>query len=176
MTGSYALNWVNQQLSNLQEVANQLNTTPAKAADKLSQFLHDSKQQEKALARLETKLAAKSGNDLLAEVETINGVNILVKQLENMDSQALRVTLDQLKAKLDNAVILLFTVIQDKINVVAGISKSLLGNMPTAPELVKQLCGKGGGREDMAQGGGCVPEDLRQKVAQIKAIIAEHAN
>jgi alanyl-tRNA synthetase len=176
VTGAYALNWVNQQLEHLDEVAAKLKTNTVNVSEKLSQFLHDIKQQEKELARLNAKLVAKSGADLLNEVKNINGVNLLVKQLDNMDNQTLRTTLDQLKSSLDNAVIVLIATSQDKMNVVAGVSKSLLGRVPTAAMLVKHLCGKGGGREDMAQGGGRVPEDLDQKISQIQTMIAEHAS
>lgn len=176
ITGAYALTWVNQQLDHLDEVAAKLKTNTVNVSEKLSQFLHDIKQQEKELARLNAKLVAKSGADLLNEVKNINGVNLLVKQLDNMDNQTLRTTLDQLKSSLDNAVIVLIATSQDKMNVVAGVSKSLLGRVPTAAMLVKHLCGKGGGREDMAQGGGRVPEDLDQKISQIQTMIAEHAS
>lgn len=176
VTGAYALNWVNQQLDHLDEVAAKLKTNTVNVSEKLSQFLHDIKQQEKELARLNAKLVAKSGADLLNEVKNINGVNLLVKQLDNLDNQTLRTTLDQLKSSLDNAVIVLIATSQDKMNVVAGVSKSLLGRVPTAAMLVKHLCGKGGGREDMAQGGGRVPEDLDQKISQIQTMIAEHAS
>ncbi|WP_028388434.1 alanine--tRNA ligase [Legionella fairfieldensis] len=176
VTGAYALDWVNQQLDRLDEVAVKLKTTPATVIDKLSQFLHETKQREKELTRLSTKLAKQSGHDLLAEVQKIKRVNLLVKQLDNMDGQALRTMLDQLKSRLENAVIILFAIEQDKINVVAGVSKSLLGRVPTAATLVKHLCGKGGGREDMAQGGGRVPDDLKEKISQIQTMIAEHAD
>lgn len=175
MTGAHALQWVNQQLGILDEVAGKLKTGPASLSEKLSQFLHETKQQEKELTKLTAKLAAKSGNDLLAEVETINNVNLLVKQLDGMDSQALRTTLDQLKSSLDNAVILLFAIDQEKMNVVAGVSKGLLGRVPSAGMLVKHLCGKGGGRDDMAQGGGRVPDDLDEKIVQLRVMIIEHA-
>jgi alanyl-tRNA synthetase len=175
VTGAFALNWINQQLESLDEVAAKLKATSATVSDKLSQFLHDAKQQEKELARVNAKLAAKSGADLLSEVQKINDMNVLIKQLGSVDSQALRTTLDQLKSSMDNAVIVLIATEQDKMNVVAGISKSLLGRVPSAAMLVKHLCGKGGGREDMAQGGGRVPDDLDEKISQIQAMIAEHA-
>ncbi|WP_347252495.1 DHHA1 domain-containing protein, partial [Legionella sp.] len=175
VTGAYALSWVNQQLEVLEEIAVKLKTNPVSVPEKLSQFLHEVKQQEKELARLNAKIASISGADLLAEVQTVQGVNLLVKQLDNMDNQTLRTTLDQLKSSLDNAVIVLIATSEEKMNVVAGVSKSLLGLVPTAATLVKHLCGKGGGREDMAQGGGRVPEDLDQRISQIRAMIAEHA-
>lgn len=174
VTGAYAQAWINEQLGILDEVAQKLKTTPANVSDKLSQFLHDAKQQEKELTRLQAKLAAKSGTDLLSQVQAVNDVNLLVKQLDGMDSQALRTTLDQLKSSLDQAVIVLFAIEQEKMNVVAGVSKNILGRVPTAAMLVKHLCGKGGGRDDMAQGGGRVPDDLEEKIAQIKTMIVEH--
>ncbi|STX37895.1 alanine--tRNA ligase [Legionella feeleii] len=174
VTGAYAQAWINEQLGILDEVAQKLKTTPANVSDKLSQFLHGAKQQEKELTRLQAKLAAKSGTDLLSQVQAVNDVNLLVKQLDGMDSQALRTTLDQLKSSLDQAVIVLFAIEQEKMNVVAGVSKNILGRVPTAAMLVKHLCGKGGGRDDMAQGGGRVPDDLEEKIAQIKTMIVEH--
>ncbi|HHF7344939.1 TPA: alanine--tRNA ligase [Legionella feeleii] len=174
VTGAYAQAWINEQLGILDEVAQKLKTSPANVSDKLSQFLHDAKQQEKELTRLQAKLAAKSGTDLLSQVQAVNDVNLLVKQLDGMDSQALRTTLDQLKSSLDQAVIVLFAIEQEKMNVVAGVSKNILGRVPTAAMLVKHLCGKGGGRDDMAQGGGRVPDDLEEKIAQIKTMIVEH--
>lgn len=171
VTGAHAFNWMNQQLDTLDELAKKLKTTPPQVVDKLSQLLVEVRQQEKELTRVQTQLAAKSGDDLLADVLVIKGVNLLMKQLKQADSQALRTTLDQLKSKLENAVIILFSVDQDKMNVVAGISKNLLGKVPNAGALVKLLCGKGGGRDDMAQGGGTVPEDLAAKLEEIKALI-----
>lgn len=171
MTGAYASNWVNQQLTILDELSQKLKTNPLNALDKLSQFMHESKQQEKELARNREKLAVKSGNDLLADVEQVSGVNFLFKQLEAGDGQVLRTTLDQLKSHMENAVIILFTIEQDKMNVVAGVSKNLLGKVPSAAMFVKHLCGKGGGRDDMAQGGGTVPDNLDVKKAEIREML-----
>lgn len=173
MTGGYALNWINSQLDSLDEVAKKLKTTAPQAVEKLTQLLNDTRQQEKELARLQAKLAAKSGDDLLSEAVKVGKVNLLVKKLDNADSQGLRTTLDQLKSKLDNAVILLYAIDQDKMNVVAGISKTLIGQVPSAGLLVKHLCGKGGGRDDMAQGGGLVPADLTAKLAEIKNMVGD---
>ncbi|QRN04339.1 alanine--tRNA ligase [Legionella sp. MW5194] len=173
MTGGYALNWINSQLESLDEVARKLKTTTPQAVEKLSQLLNETRQQEKELTRLQAKLAAKSGDDLLSEAVKIGKVNLLVKKLDNADSQGLRTTLDQLKSKLDNAVILLYAIDQNKMNVVAGISKNLIGQVPSAGLLVKHLCGKGGGRDDMAQGGGLVPDDLTAKLAEIQNMVGD---
>jgi alanyl-tRNA synthetase len=104
-------------------------------------------------------------------VEQINGLNVLVKQVDGMDNQTMRAILDQLKSNLDSAVIVLYSLQDNKLNVIAGLSKNSLGKAPSAAVLVKHLCGKGGGREDMAQGGGPIPADLKEKVKQIRTML-----
>jgi len=173
MTGAYALDWVNQQLTCFADIAAKLRVPTASASDKLTQLLQECKQLEKELARFQAKLAAKSGNDLLGEAEKIGDARLLIKQLETSESQALRSTLDQLKSAMDNAVIVLYTINEDKLNVIAGLSKSLIGRAPSAAALVKHLCGKGGGRDDMAQGGGIVPADLDIKLQEIKTMVTQ---
>lgn len=176
MTGSYALSYINQQQESLENIAHLLKTSISHIPERLSQFLHDYKQQEKELNRLQSKIALQSSQNLASEVQQIGRINLLIKELENTDNQGLRTTLDGLKSKMDNAVIVLFTKDEAKINVVAGISKTLLGQVPAAVELVKHLCGKGGGRDDMAQGGGRVPDDLDNRINQIKTMVIEHAD
>ncbi len=175
VTGSYALEWVNQQLDLLQDVAGKLKTTPTQLTEKLSQLLQETKQQEKELSRLQSKLAAQSSSEMMTDVQTIGNINLLVKKLDSVDGQSLRTMLDQLKSNLENAVIVLYTAELGKMSVVAGVSKSALGKAPTAAELVRHLCGKGGGRDDMAQGGGPIPEDLEQKLAAIPTMVAAAA-
>ncbi|MGQ3892380.1 alanine--tRNA ligase [Legionella sp. CNM-4043-24] len=172
-TGSAALDWLNQQLALLDDVSRQLKTNPDLISEKLSQILHEAKQQEKELQRLQAKMAAKSGNDLIAEAERIGDVNLLIKRLDGTDNQALRLTLDQLKSSMENAVIVLFTVEQQKMNVIAGVSKSIIGRAPSAAALVKLLCGKGGGRDDMAQGGGAVPDDLDARIEAVRQMVKD---
>jgi alanyl-tRNA synthetase len=173
VTGSYALDWVNEQQDLLADISSSLKTTVTNVREKLSQLILASKSQEKEIAKLLGEKAQKSGADLLGEVEKVNGVNLLVKQLDGMDSQTLRTTLDQLKSSLDSAVIVLFAVDGNKMNVIAGVSKNILGKAPTAAMLVRHLCGKGGGRDDMAQGGGEVPADLADKIKQIKIMVQD---
>ena len=171
VTGCYALEWVNQQVHLLDELSGMLKTSVSTLAEKLSQLVQENKRQEKEIAKLQTDLAQKSGSDLLAEVEELNGIKVLIKELNDMDMQHMRTLMDQLKSTLDSAVIVLYVLDQDKMNVIAGVSKSILGKAPSAAQLVRHLCGKGGGRDDMAQGGGPVPSDLQGKIKEIKAMI-----
>ncbi len=171
MTGRHALLWVNQQLNQLSEIAAKLKATPANAIDKLTQYVFDAKQTEKELAQLQQQLTVQSGRALVDEAQKIGEVNLLVKRLDNLDPQGLRAMLDQLKSSMDDFVIVLFAVSDNKLSVVAGVNKSILGTVPNAGAFVRHLCGKGGGRDDMAQGGGDVPVDLEQKIAQIADMV-----
>lgn len=171
VTGSYALAWVNEQQMLLNDLACLLKTNVINLPEKLAQLVQDNKKQEKELVKLLSEKAQKSGADLLSEVQQIKGINLLVKRLDGMDSQIMRTTLDQLKSSLESAVIVLFAVDQNKMNVIAGVSKNILGKAPTAAMLVRHLCGKGGGRDDMAQGGGAVPDDLDGKIKEIRTMI-----
>ncbi|WP_419419020.1 alanine--tRNA ligase [Legionella sp. D16C41] len=170
MTGAYALDWVNQQLYQLNEIAQRFKVNSDKVIDKIDQFFTDYKQQEKEIIKLQAKLAANQGSQLVKEVEKIGEINLLIKQLD-MDNQGLRTTLDQLKGSINNAVIILYAIEGQRINVVAGLSKNLINRVPAATTFVKLLCGKGGGRDDMAQGGGQVPDDLAAKIKEIRATI-----
>ena len=174
VTGRYALQWVQAQQSLLETVSGLVKATPSTLLDKLSQVVQALKLQEKELDRLKQKLAVLSGHALLSEVQVIGDVNLLVKRMDNVDGSGLRTLLDQLKSSLDRAVIVLIGVSEMKMNVVVGVSKNILGKVPTAASLVQHLCGKGGGRDDMAQGGGLLPDDLDRKMAQIVEMIAEY--
>lgn len=174
VTGSHALDWVNNQLDLLNEVALKLKTTPATVAEKVTQLVQEGRKLEKDLAHIQAKLASQSGQAMLSTVKQIGDINFLVKRLEPEEGQSSRVILDQLKSSLNDAVIVLYSIDSGKINVIAGVSKSVLGKVPPAAAYVKQLCGKGGGRDDMAQGGGPVPDDLDEKLAHLSTMIADY--
>ncbi len=173
VTGDYALAWVHEQQNLLGELAALVKTNIASLPEKITQLVSDNKNQEKEIAKLLNEKAQQSGADLANEAENINGMSLIIKELKGVDNQTLRNTLDQLKSRLDSAVIVLFVIDQDKMNVIAGISKNILGKAPAAAVLVKHLCGKGGGRDDMAQGGGVVPEDLESKINEIKEMLRQ---
>lgn len=171
VTGDHAIAWINERQALLDELALTLKTTPNHLTDKIGQLVLENKNLEKEITKLHNEKVQKSGADLLNEVEKINGINLLIKQLNGADSQTLRTTLDQLKSRLESAVIVLFTLDDNKMNVVAGVSKSILDKAPTAATLVRHLCGKGGGRDDMAQGGGIIPSDLNKKIEEIREML-----
>jgi alanyl-tRNA synthetase len=142
---------------------------------RIDQVVSRSRELEKEIERLKQKLASGTGNDLGSQVQEINGVKVLAAQLDGADSKSLRIAMDKLKDKLGSAVILLAAAEGDKISVVAGVTGDLTGRF-NAGELVRhvseQLGGKGGGRADMAQGGGTDLAALPRALADIPAWIA----
>ncbi len=176
VTGFYALQWVTQQMQLLNQVALQLKTTPAELSSKIEHVLDEMKQQERLLTDMKRTQIEQSGQALLQEFRQMGHMNVLVKSFTHMDVAQLRHLFDALKARVHSAVIVLIGIQQDKMHVVAGISQALIGKAPSAAQLVRHLCGKGGGREDMAQGGGLVPVDLTVKIQEILAMLeAYHA-
>lgn len=172
VTGAEALIWLNEQLNVLQESALKLKTKPANVVEKISQQFQLIKEYEKELTQLRQSMTVQSGNELVKECQQIGDIQLLIKRLDHLDAEGLRHLLDQLKSSLERAVIILYAVKDERISVVAGVSRAILGQVPPAAQFVKQVCGKGGGRDDMAQGGGPVPADLESRVANVASLIA----
>ncbi len=118
-----------------------LKSTPNAANEKVGQLLKQIKDQEKEIQNLKSKIAHQSSLDIAEEIQTIGEVKLLIKELEEIDATT-RPMLDELKNRLGQAVIILFAKKDDKINIVSGVSKSLIGTVPSAVDLVKHLAEK----------------------------------
>ncbi|ALG68040.2 alanine--tRNA ligase [Beggiatoa leptomitoformis] len=163
ITGTQTLAWVTETENHLNHVLSTLKTGRDSLETRLQQLLEQVRQGEKELSRLQSKLASSQGDDLAGQATEINGVHVLAHRLDNVDVKQLRDTLDQLKNKLASAVIVLASVKDDKVSLVAGVTADVM-NKVKAGELVnhvaQQVGGKGGGRPDMAQAGGSDPSHL----------------
>ncbi|MEQ1673482.1 MAG: alanine--tRNA ligase, partial [Candidatus Nitrotoga sp.] len=163
VTGEGALAYIQQQENQLQQVASAIKSQPAEAAARVMQIIDNVKSLEKELATLKSKLASAQGDDLIKQAVEVNGVKILVAEMVGADAKSLRETLDKLKDKLKNCVVLLAATEAGKVTLIAGVSADLTAKIK-AGELVnfvaQQVGGKGGGRADMAQAGGTQPEHL----------------
>jgi alanyl-tRNA synthetase len=172
VTGKGAIDYVQQREAQLLEIAHALKANPQEVTQKIAQIIDNVRQTEKELARLKTKMASSQGADLASQAHDINGVKVLAANLENADAKTLRETLDQLKDKLKSCAIVLSTVADGKVTLIAGVSADLTGKIK-AGELVnfvaQQVGGKGGGRPDMAQAGGAQPERLPEALGGVKA-------
>jgi alanyl-tRNA synthetase len=144
---------------------------PGELVSKVGRIQDQVKQLEKELARFKAKLAASQGDELAEQACEINGVKLVAAQLEGADNAALRETLDKLKDKLKTAAIVLASVNDGKVALIAGVTADVTAKVK-AGELVnfvaQQVGGKGGGRPDMAQAGGTQPENLAAALAGVK--------
>lgn len=157
VTGAAALAYLNAAEEQLKEAASLVKGSRENLVDKLSAVLERNRQLEKQLEQLQAKAASAAGDDLSSSAVDVKGVKVLTARLDGQDGKALLALVDQLKNKLGRAVILLGSVHEDKVVLVAGVTKDLAGQLK-AGDLMKQAAaavgGKGGGRPDMAQGGG----------------------
>jgi len=157
ITGEAALDYIAQQQQTLHRVASLLKTTPVDVIAKADTLLADMKKLEKQLAAANSKLASASVDAWIDEAQNINGVMFLAKAVQGVDAKSLRDMVDKLKNKLGNSAILLASVNGGKIALSAGVAKSVTSQVK-AGDMVKlvaqKIGGKGGGRPDMAQGGG----------------------
>lgn len=157
ITGQAALDWVNQSEEQLRQAAQLVKGSRDNLLDKLAAVIDRNRQLEKDLDQLKARVASAAGNDLAGEAQQLNGMNVLVKRLDGLDGKALLALSDQLKNKLGSAVILLGGELDGKVVLVAGVTKDLTARVK-AGDLIRTTAqavgGKGGGRPDMAQGGG----------------------
>ena len=131
--------------------------------EKAEQLIKKNKLLERELDQLKVKVANSSGAELIENIEEIDGVKLLSMKLDGMDPKNLRTMVDQQKAKLGSGVVLLGTVSEQKVSLVCGVTKDLTDKIQAGKllsEVAKKVGGTGGGRPDMAQGGGNEPENL----------------
>ncbi len=172
VTGTNALAYVQEQATRVAGISALLKTQPDDIAERIAGMLDNVRALEKELARLKSKLAASQGDDLAAGAVEIKGAKVLAAKLDGADVATLRETMDKLKDKLKSAAILLASVADGKVTLIAGVTADLTGKVK-AGELVnmvaQQVGGKGGGRPDMAQAGGTQPENLPAALASVAA-------
>jgi len=157
VTGEAAINEVRGVFSRLEATAEVLKSTPDLAVDKATALRGEVRDLEKEVTRLRQKLASGAGGDLTSSAVDVSGLKVLATVVDGADAGTLRDTLDQCKSKLGSAVILLAAVEDEKIALVSGVTKDLTDRIKAGDvmrEVAGRLGGKGGGRPDMAQGGG----------------------
>jgi alanyl-tRNA synthetase len=171
ITGDRALSFMQSLEQQLHEAAGLMKTAPAELGSRLSQLLESSRQLEKELSRLKAKLAASAGDDLASQAVSLGGAKFLATTVEGVASAELRSLLDSLKSKLQSAAIVLASVEGEKVSIIAGVTSDLTAKIK-AGDLVNHVAsrvgGKGGGRPDMAQGGGTQPADLPKAMESLR--------
>jgi alanyl-tRNA synthetase len=168
VTGAAALARMDETEQQLAKVCDVVKGSPDSVAAKVAALRNESRELEKEIARLKRKLASSAGGDLTSGAVEVAGIKVLAANVDGADAKSLRDTLDQCKNKLGSAVILLSAVSDDKVALAAGVTKDLTDRIKAGDlmrEFAQRLGGKGGGRPDMAQGGGtdvkALPEVLK---------------
>jgi len=176
VTGEGALDHLAEMENWLREAAVRLKATPESLLSKVDQTLEKLKGQERELEQLRMKVATQAGGDLLDHAIDVCGVRLLSTTLEGADPKTLRDTLDRIKQRLGTGVIVLATVRDDKVNLIAGVTDDLTAQVK-AGDLIgfvaSQVGGKGGGRADMAQAGGTNPASLPAALASVQQWLTE---
>ncbi len=157
VTGKGALALVERQEALLKQLCEVVKTNADTLVEKVQQLIGSNKALERELEQTRIKLASAGGSDMGSGAQAINGVNVLVKTVEGLNARTLRETVDQLKNKLGTAIVVLACIEDDKVSIVAGVSKDVCERVK-AGDLVNMVAshvgGKGGGRPDMAMAGG----------------------
>ena len=171
VTGAAALTLLSQNETTLNDIAQLVRGTRQEACGRVGQLVARNRELERELAELKSQLAAQAGGDLLHAAVRVGAVHYLVAELPNADANTLRDMVDQFKSKLGSAAVLLASIDEGKVRLIAGVTKDLTGRIK-AGDLVNVAAlavgGKGGGRPDMAQAGGTQPEHLAQALVNAK--------
>jgi len=174
LTGYSAYQFDKQTEDSLSEIAQMTKSNNFGAAEKVSQLIKQQKDLEKQIASFQKQLASNQGDDLISQAESVNGVKLLSTVVEGVSGKDLRDIADKLKDKLGSAVIVLAAISGDKVALVAGVTKDLTDKYQAGKILnhvATQVGGKGGGRPDMAQGGGTDPGNLASALASVKDLL-----
>ncbi|TCL06643.1 alanine--tRNA ligase [Sodalis ligni] len=175
VTGEGALATVHQQSDVVRDLAQLVKGDSQNLSDKVKALLERTRHLEKELQQLKSQQAAQESSALRGNVKLINGVKVLVSKLDGVDPKMLRNMVDDLKNQLGSAVIVLATVADDKVSLIAGVTKDLTDRIKAGDlisHLAGQVGGKGGGRPDMAQAGGSDVQALPAALAGVETFLA----
>jgi alanyl-tRNA synthetase len=176
VTGKGALDYVQAREAAMAGAAAVLKAPVGELEARIAQLVESARATERELARLKAKAASSAGDDLAGSAVDVKGAKVLTAALDGADAKALRETMDKLKDKLKSAAIVLASVADGKVTLIAGVTSDLTGKVK-AGELVnhvaQQVGGKGGGRPDMAQAGGTDPSALPAALQSVRAFVEQ---
>ena len=178
VTGAGALDYLRLLERELSDAADKLRAAPLEVAQKVAKLQSDHRQLERDVAQLKQKLAAGGARDLMGEVKDVGGIKVLATTTEADDAATLRATGDRLRDKLGSGVVLLAGTSGAKVNLVAMVTKDLTARVHAGKLLkvvAEVLGGRGGGRPDMAQGGGASSDKLPQALEAGLRYVSESA-
>jgi alanyl-tRNA synthetase len=174
VTGQAAFEWVVRTDQVLRDVASMLRGSREDVDEKVRELIERSSRLEKEVQQLKSKLASGQSSDLSTQAKDVGGVKVLAAHVEGADAKSLRDAVDQLRSKLGSSVIVLASVKEGKVVLVAGVSADLLDRYKAGDivgAVAAQVGGRGGGRADFAQAGGTQPENLGAALAGVEALV-----
>jgi alanyl-tRNA synthetase len=177
LTGAAASQWLASTGKILAAVSGLVRASREQVADKVQSLIEKNRQLERELDQLKVKMAASQGTDLISQAQDINGIKVLISRLEGVEPKSLRDAMDQLRNKLGSGVVMLAVTEGEKASIVAGVTQDLTSRVK-AGDLIRHtassMSGKGGGRPDMAQGGGQadqLPEALKSAQVWLQELL-----
>ena len=176
LTGPGAYEYVKRDERILGEMRQMLRARPEEEVDKLERLSAQQRDLERQIAALQQRLASSQTQDYFSDVKEVSGVKVLALTLEDFDRKALRSFVDTAKDRLGSGVVLAGAVEDDKVSLVAGVTKDLTDRISAGAlmgKVASLLGGKGGGRPDMAQGGGSDVAKLPEVIAQTPDLVAD---
>ncbi|MFO6300305.1 alanine--tRNA ligase [Rahnella selenatireducens] len=172
ITGENAINALHQQSDLLQDVAHMVKGDVNSITDKIRTLIERSRVLEKELQQVKGQQAAQESASLSSQAKEVKGIKLLVRQLDNVEPKILRTMVDDLKNQLGSVIIVLATIADDKVSLIAGVTKDLTDRVKAGDliaSVARQVGGKGGGRPDMAQAGGSDVQALPAALATVEA-------
>lgn len=172
VTGAGAVRFTLQQQQQLRSIASMLKADMNHVAERVQSQLERSKALEKSVDELKGRLASQAGNDLVGSALEINGTKVIIAQLDNVESKALRELVDDLKNQIGSGVVVLAVVNDGKVSLIVGVTKDLTAKVQAGAVVnVAAQCvgGKGGGRPDLAQAGGSDASQVTTALEAAKA-------
>ncbi len=176
VTGETALDFVAKRDQELSQAAQMLGGTADQVAERLAQLMERLKQNERELESLKSKQASAAGGDLAAQAVDVDGIKVLGARIEGVDAKRAREMIDDLKSRLRDCAVILAVAADGKVALIAGVAGRGLAKIKAGELLqhvAKQINGRGGGRPDMAQGGGEDAAGLPELLAELPKWVAE---
>ena len=171
VTGAGAVQYTQQQQQQLRQAASMLKTDIMHVSERLQQQIDRSRQLERTIDELNQKIASQAGSDLVSDALEINGVKVVLAEVNNVEAKALRNMVDDLKNQLQSGVVVLGLAADGKVSLIVGVTKDLTDRVK-AGEVVNvaaaEVGGKGGGRPDLAQAGGSEVNNLSKALVVAK--------
>lgn len=175
VTGFNAIKYLNSSLETIKDVSNNLKCSPKEVVNKAQMLVQELKEKEREINELKKEIAKGAEGELLNQVKEVNGVKYIAAAVENMDSENLRELGDRLRNKLQSGVVVLGSVNEDKVVLLAMATKDAVAKGVHCGKIIKEVAtiagGGGGGRPDMAQAGGKKPEKLNEAINLVEKLL-----